>query len=73
MSFFFLMLAKLLSGFAIPFRGMPRWAQVIAEILTVTRFNRVIRSIMLKGAGREQVAFEIVIARAIGRYRMTLD
>lgn len=49
MSFFYLLPSILLSGFAFPFRGMPGWAQVIAEFLPTTHFIRLIRGIMLKG------------------------
>ena len=82
MSFFFLMPAILLSGFAFPFRGMPGWAQVVGEILPATHFLRVVRGIMLKGASFDQVAPElatlvltlvIVAVVAVSRYRVTLD
>jgi ABC-2 type transport system permease protein len=82
MSFFFLMPAILLSGFAFPFRGMPGWAQVIGEAMPATHFIRIIRGVMLKGATFAQLANEItvlvfmlvvVVALAISRYRVTLD
>ncbi|MBL8789897.1 MAG: ABC transporter permease [Rhizobiales bacterium] len=82
MSFFFLMPAILLSGFAFPFRGMPGWAQVLGETMPATHFIRIIRGVMLKGASFPQVANEIavllfmlviVVAVAISRYRVTLD
>jgi ABC-2 type transport system permease protein len=82
MSFFFLMPAILLSGFAFPFRGMPGWAQMIGEALPATHFIRIVRGIMLKGTSIDQVATELAIlclmlvlvsALAISRYRVTLD
>lgn len=82
MSFFFLMPAILLSGFAFPFRGMPRWAQVIGELLPATHFMRIVRGVMLKGADAAQMGTEIAVlglmlvvvsAVAISRYRVTLD
>ncbi len=82
MSFFFLMPAILLSGFAFPFRGMPGWAQVIGEVMPATHFIRIVRGVMLKGATFPQVANEIavmlfmlvvVVAVAVSRYRVTLD
>lgn len=82
MSFFFLMPAILLSGFAFPFRGMPRWAQIIGELLPATHFMRIVRGIMLKGADADQMSSEIaalgltlviVSGVAISRYRVTLD
>jgi ABC-2 type transport system permease protein len=82
MSFFFLMPAILLSGFAFPFRGMPGWAQVIGEALPATHFIRIVRGVMLKGASPDQVAAEIAVLAfmlvivatvAVSRYRVTLD
>jgi ABC-2 type transport system permease protein len=82
MSFFFLMPAILLSGFAFPFRGMPGWAQTIGEALPATHFIRIVRGVMLKGASPDQVAAEIAVlafmlvivaAVAVSRYKVTLD
>jgi ABC-2 type transport system permease protein len=82
MSFFFFLPNILLSGFAFPFRGMPDWAQWIGEILPLTHFLRIVRGILLKGNGfddviREvwQIALFLVVVLAIGvkRYRKTLD
>ncbi len=49
MSFFYMLPSILLSGFAFPFRGMPWWAQGLAELLPTTHFIRLVRGIMLKG------------------------
>jgi ABC-2 type transport system permease protein len=82
MAFFFFLPSILLSGFMFPFRGMPRWAQMVGETLPLTHFLRIVRGIMLKGNGFEdivqqgwQIALFAVIAVAIGvkRYRQTLD
>jgi ABC-2 type transport system permease protein len=82
MSFFFLMPAILLSGFAFPFRGMPGWAQVIGDALPATHFIRIVRGVMLKGASLDQVAAEIAVLAfmlvivatvAVSRYKVTLD
>ncbi len=82
MSFFFLLPAILLSGFAFPFRGMPGWAQVIGEALPATHFIRIVRGVMLKGASLDQVAGEIAVLAfmlvivatvAVSRYKVTLD
>jgi ABC-2 type transport system permease protein len=65
-----------------PFRGMPPWAQWLGEVLPATHFMRVVRGLMLKGAGFGDVSFELaamvgllllVSAVAISRYRVTLD
>jgi len=49
MSFFYMLPSILLSGFAFPFRGMPLWAQWLAEALPTTHYIRLVRGIMLKG------------------------
>lgn len=82
LSFFFFLPSLLLSGFMFPFRGMPPWAQTIGEFLPLTHFLRVVRGILLKGNGLEEVALQLwqialfaVIAVIVGvkRYRQTLD
>ncbi len=82
MSFFFFLPSLLLSGFMFPFRGMPAWAQAIGELFPLTHFLRIVRGILLKGNGFEDVVFQLwqialfaVVALAIGvtRYRQTLD
>jgi len=50
MTFFFFLPSILLSGFMFPFDGMPRPAQLIAEVLPLTHFVRLVRGIMLRGA-----------------------
>ena len=82
MGMFYFLPNILLSGFMFPFRGMPGWAQLIGEILPLTHFLRIVRGILLKGNGPEevvhhlwQIALFVVLALAIGakRYRQTLD
>ncbi|MFN7779819.1 MAG: ABC transporter permease [Betaproteobacteria bacterium] len=82
MTLFFFLPNILLSGFMVPFRGMPVWAQWIGETLPLTHFLRIVRAIMLKGAGALEVlsqvwpilAFTAVVgAIALARYRQTLD
>lgn len=82
MSFFFFLPSLLLSGFMFPFRGMPHWAQAIGEIFPLTHFLRIVRGILLKGNGLEDVALQVwqialfaAVALTIGvkRYRQTLD
>lgn len=50
MSFFFLLPNILLSGFAFPYDGMPKFAQWLAQALPLTHFLRIVRGILLKGA-----------------------
>ncbi len=82
MSFFFFLPSMLLSGFMFPFRGMPRWAQWLGEVLPLTHFLRIIRGILLKGNGLPDVTRElwpialfavVALAVAVKRYRQTLD
>jgi len=82
MAFFYFLPTMLLSGFMFPFRGMPRWAQAIGEILPLTHFLRIIRGILLKGNGLTDIAPQlwpialfaaVALAIAVKRYRRTLD
>ena len=82
MTFFFFLPSILLSGFMFPFRGMPFWAQGIGEVLPLTHFLRIIRGIMLKGAGYSDLQVEfyalgiftiVVGIVAMKRYKTTLD
>ena len=78
----FLLPSILLSGFMFPFAGMPGWAQTIGTALPATHFMRLVRAVMLKGAGPAEiwgfvwplVVILIVVASfAMARYRRTLD
>ena len=82
LSFFFFLPSLLLSGFMFPFRGMPQWAQSIGEVLPLTHFLRIVRGIMLKGNGVEEVVLQlwqialfavVVLTIGVKRYRQTLD
>jgi ABC-2 type transport system permease protein len=82
MTFFFFMPSILLSGFAFPFRGMPRWAQWVGEVLPITHYLRIVRGILLKGNGMSDIwpdvwpmiLFLFVAGTvAVLRFRQTLD
>jgi len=82
MSFFFFLPSLLLSGFMFPFRGMPAWAQAIGEVLPLTHFLRIVRGILLKGNGIDEVMLQLwqialfaAVALTIGvtRFKQTLD
>ena len=82
MSFFFFLPSLMLSGFMFPFRGMPRWAQILGEVFPLTHFLRIVRGILLKGNGIHEVAphtWPIALFAAVAlfvgvkRYRRTLD
>jgi len=72
----------LLSGFMFPFAGMPRVVQWIAEALPLTHFLRLIRGVMLRGAGLWEMWGDVLalavftlamMALAILRFRKRLD
>lgn len=82
MSFFFFLPSILLSGFMFPFRGMPGWAQAIGEVLPLTHYLRIVRGIMLKGAGFVDLQADVLalgaftlaaMTIAVLRFRQTLD
>jgi ABC-2 type transport system permease protein len=80
--FFFFLPSALLSGFMFPFRGMPRWAQALGELLPITHYLRIVRAIVLKGAGFADVHMHLwpllvflLIVAMLGRwcFRGTLE
>ena len=82
MTMFVVLPSILLSGFMVPFAGMPRVVQWLAELLPLTHFLRLVRGVMLRGAGLgglwpdvlALVAFAVVMmAAAILRFRKRLD
>lgn len=82
MTFFFFLPSMLLSGFLFPFKGMPNWAQTLGEMLPLTHFIRIVRGIMLKGNGIQEiwpqvwpilVFMGVALVIALRRYRRTLD
>ncbi|PZQ79947.1 MAG: mannose-1-phosphate guanyltransferase [Ancylobacter novellus] len=82
MTFMYFLPNILLSGFMFPFDGMPRWAQWISETLPLTHYLRMVRGILLKGAGVDDLLSNILALAAImavamliavRRFRQTLD
>ncbi len=82
MTFFLFLPSMLLSGFMFPFDGMPAPAQWLAEVLPLTHFMRLIRGVMLRGAGLPELwhealalaAFSLVMmVLAVLRFRKRLD
>ncbi len=82
MTFFTFLPQILLSGFMFPFDGMPRPVQLVAEILPLTHFVRLIRGILLRGATLDEVRqelwplvvfFAVTFMLAIVRFRKRLD
>jgi ABC-2 type transport system permease protein len=71
-----------LSGLLFPIEGMPEPAQYLARILPITYFLRIVRGIVLKGIGLDElwpdvwplVAFGVVIfTLSVLRFRKSLD
>lgn len=82
MTFFVFLPSILLSGFMFPFAAMPLWARAIGECLPITHFLRIVREVMLKGAGLRDITADLAplfviltvfAAAALSRFRQTLD
>ena len=82
MTMFFFLPSILLSGFMFPFRGMPRWAQMIGEVLPLTHFLRIVRGVLLKGNAVADVLPEtwpivafmtVVMLIGLRSFKSTLD
>lgn len=82
MSFMFFLPNILLSGFMFPFAGMPKWAQVIGEILPLTHYIRIVRGVMLKASTLYDLQYDAIalvvlmllaMVLAVRRFRTTLD
>ena len=82
MSMMFFLPNILLSGFMFPFAGMPDWAQWIGEGLPLTHYIRIVRAIMLKGSGAQDLHVDawaligltlFAMTVAVTRFRRTLD
>jgi ABC-2 type transport system permease protein len=82
MAFFTFLPQILLSGFMFPYAGMPIAAQWTAEILPLTHFLRLIRGIMLRGAGLAElwpslaalgVFIVVMLGIAVSRVHKRLD
>lgn len=82
MTFFVFLPSILLSGFMFPFAAMPGWARAIGECLPITHFLRIVREVMLKGAGLAEirgdlwpiaVILTVLAGASLLRFRRTLD
>lgn len=72
MTFFVFLPSILLSGFMFPFAGMPKVVQWIAEVLPLTHFLRLIRGVMLRGAGLWEMWTDVLVLAAFTLVMMTL-
>lgn len=57
-AFFFMMIFMLMSGLFTAVESMPGWARTISNLTPVTHFIRVMRMIVLKGSGFQDVRME---------------
>jgi ABC-2 type transport system permease protein len=82
LSFMTLLPSILLSGFMFPFDGMPRAAQLIAQVLPLTHFVEMVRGILLRGApltamgapaAKLAVFLAVALALATLRFHKRLD
>jgi ABC-2 type transport system permease protein len=71
-TFSIVMVYMLMSGLFTPLRGMPGWAQWVAQLNPVMHFTLLMRSVLLKGAGAADVARQLAMLGAIGLAVLTL-
>ena len=72
MTFFVFLPSILLSGFMVPFAGMPTVIQWLAEVLPLTHFLRIIRGVMLRGAHLFELWPDVLALLAFTAVMMTL-
>jgi ABC-2 type transport system permease protein len=72
-SFFFMMPAILLSGFAFPLENMPDPIQYLTYLNPLRYFVVIIRALFLKGATLAQLVDQIVPLAALGLGTLTLS
>lgn len=82
LSIFVMLPSILLSGFMFPFDGMPRAAQLIAQVLPLTHFVELVRGVVLRGAplasmplplSKLGIFFAVALTFAALRFRKRLD
>jgi len=59
-AYFFMMIFMLMSGFFTSTDSMPNWARIFSEFTPVTHFIKVVRLIVLKGSGLQEVGTELL-------------
>jgi ABC-2 type transport system permease protein len=67
-----LLVYLLMSGLFTPVRAMPDWAQWIALFNPVAHYVRLMRAVLLKGAGVGEVAPELAVLAAGAAIALTL-
>jgi ABC-2 type transport system permease protein len=71
-TFSLLMIYILMSGLFTPVRGMPEWVRMIAQLNPMMHFIAMTRAVMLRGAGVEEVARQLLALAVIGVGILTL-
>jgi ABC-2 type transport system permease protein len=71
-TFALIMVYILMSGLFTPVRGMPDWARTVAQVNPLLHFIALVRAVMLKGAGWQDVAVRLSALGAIGGVIMVL-
>ena len=71
-TFAVVMVYLLMSGVYTPVAGMPPWARWLAQASPVLHFARLMRAVLLKGAGPADVARELAMLALIGGTVLTL-
>jgi ABC-2 type transport system permease protein len=71
-TFSLLMIYILMSGLFTPVRGMPEWVRMMAQLNPMMHFIAMTRAVMLRGAGVEEVARQLMALAVIGVGILTL-
>jgi len=72
-SFFFLMPALLLSGFAFPIRNMPEPVQLLTYLNPLRYFTEIVRGVFLKGSGLNYLWPSMAALAVLGIAALTLS
>ena len=72
-TFSIVMVYMLMSGLFTPVRGMPEWAQWVAQLSPVMHFTQLMRAVLLKGAGLTDVMRELGVLTVMGVAALTLS
>ena len=67
-----LLIYLLMSGLFTPVRGMPEWAQALAQLSPVMHFTQLMRAVLLKGAGFMDVVRELAWLSVMGVVVLTI-
>lgn len=65
-TFFLVMIYLLMSGLFTPLASMPDWAQALAHLNPLMYFTRLMRGVLLRGAGVAEVWRDVVVLAAFG-------